>query len=84
MTIMDDAIDRVLADLRAEVRRALEQHRPMQSAHCGYAVILEELDELWDEVKGNRGSENSARVEALQVAAMGVRYIIDITGAWKK
>ena len=27
------------------------KHTPMASAHEGYAVILEELDETWDEIK---------------------------------
>ena len=77
----------------AEPQRARATHGPMNSHHEGYAVILEELDELWDVCKMNThkfGSEAAVRVEqrkfkreamrkeALQVAAMAVRFIEDI------
>ena len=51
----------------------------MNGPHEGYAVILEELDELWDEVKANRGTGGQAAREALQVAAMALRYILDVS-----
>jgi hypothetical protein len=57
---------------------ALEKHGALNSLHEGYAVILEELDELWDEIKKQR-CDNSALVkEASQVAAMGLRFLIDL------
>jgi hypothetical protein len=72
-------LDAALAEVRAEVLRAIEKHAPMNSAHEGYAVILEELDELWAEVKADQGYGPSACVEALQTAAMAVRYLTDIS-----
>jgi hypothetical protein len=46
------------------------------SAHEGYAVLLEEFDELWDEVKKNPTKRDPAamRKEAIQVAAMAIRF----------
>ena len=72
------AVDEVLALVRSEIARAAAKHPPMQSPHEGYAVILEEVDELWDEVKADRGRELSALEEAVQVAAMGIRYVTDL------
>jgi len=72
------AVDAVLTEVRAEILRAVSKHRPMNSPHEGYAVIAEELDELWDEVKEHRGRQLSAFGEAIQVAAMGVRYVADL------
>ena len=40
-----------LVDIEVELHRASEKHSAFHSGHEGYAVILEELDELWDEVK---------------------------------
>ena len=71
-------LDGILAQVRAEVVRARRKHRPMNSPHEGYAVILEEVDELWDEVKQDTGREQPALIEAVQVAAMGVRYAMDM------
>jgi len=69
-------LDKVLADVRAEVERAINMHGGLASAHEGHSVIREELEELWDEVKADRGYQQSAMTEALQTAAMGVKYII--------
>lgn len=76
---MTDPLDRVLAELRIEVGKARQKHAPMNSPHEGWAVIREELDpELWEHVCGDTGRSDEARKEALQVAAMGVRYILDL------
>jgi hypothetical protein len=62
-----------------ELRKAMKKHsRPMASAHEGYAVILEELDELWDEVKKQYPNKGRQLEEAIQVAAMAARFMIDV------
>lgn len=70
------AIDTVLALVRRELVRATAKFGSFASAHEGYAVILEEVDELWDEVKANRPER--ATEEAVQVAAMGARFLLDL------
>ena len=62
----------------AELLRAQSKHGPMKSGHEGYAVILEELDELWDEVKTRKPSVHAMREEAIQVAAMALRFVHDV------
>ncbi len=62
----------------SEFRRAEAKHAPMHSPHEGYAVIREELDELWDEIKGDAGRSPDALMEAMQTAAMCLRYIVDL------
>lgn len=73
-----DPIHIALGAVETELRAAMEKFGPMASAHEGYAVIQEELDELWDEVKA--GNRPNARAEAIQVAAMAVRFLIDVGG----
>lgn len=71
----------LIFELYNEVVRAASLHPPMHSGHEGYATILEELDELWEVVKAHDTSLARgplARKEALQIAAMGLRYIIDV------
>lgn len=67
------AFDAVLIELHA----AQAKFGPFASAHEGYAVLLEEVDELWHEVK--HGSIDRQREEAVQVAAMALRFLIDVT-----
>lgn len=71
-------VDRVLGEVRDELERAVRQHGPMASPHEGKAVIEEELDELWEHVKADTGRGPEARAEALQVAAMALRYVHDL------
>jgi len=71
-------VDNVLALVRAEIERAVKKHGPMHSPHEGYAVIKEEVDELWDDVKRDLGRTDGALTEAMQIAAMGVRYVCDL------
>lgn len=71
---MNDIVEEVLD----EVDSAMSQHAPMNSPHEGYAVIKEEVDELWEEVKMNCGRYGSAREEAIQIAAMAIRYLYDL------
>lgn len=63
--------------VRNELITASEKFGPFSSAHEGYAVIKEELDELWDKIKNNESPEELAK-EAKQVAAMGIRFLMDL------
>jgi len=70
-----------IAAIQTELGRAQAKHAPMHSVHEGYATILEELDELWEEVKKkpkNRSIEQ-LRNEAIQVGAMALRFVVDLT-----
>lgn len=61
-----------------ELSRATGKYGPMNSAHEAYAVILEELDEFWNEVKKKEPDLEKMRKELVQVAAMAMRAIHDI------
>ena len=66
-------------ELADELDLAMTKHPPMHSPHEGISVIREELDpELWDHVCADTGRSPEARHEALQVAAMALRYILDL------
>jgi nucleoside 2-deoxyribosyltransferase len=67
-----------IARVVAELRRAETKHKPFNSFHEGYAVILEEVEELWDDVKADR--HNAALAEAVQVSAMGLRFVVNLSG----
>lgn len=69
-------VDVVLGLIRAELLRARSKHGPMRSSHEGYAVILEEVDELWDDIKKN--NPHGASIEAIQVGAMALSYVVDL------
>lgn len=69
-------LDQAIEIVRSEYKRAERMFGAFNSAHEGYAVLLEEVDELWTEVKENR--PNQAKLEAIQVAAMALRFLVDV------
>ena len=77
-TEQQQRINILLDKVRDELNRAMSKHDPIRSPHEGYAVILEEVDELWDEVKAQLYYPPSAYKEALQIAAMAIRFIVDL------
>lgn len=65
------------ADALAEVSRAVTLgFGPAKSAHEGYAILLEEVDELKTHVWMNQKKRDieKMRTEAIQVAAMALRF----------
>jgi hypothetical protein len=72
------SLDSLLDEIAQEVERAQDMHAPMHSLHEGYAVLKEELDELWDEVRMKHPDFERARKEAIQCAAMAVRLVLDV------
>lgn len=73
-------VDLLLHMVKGELMMAREKHPAFHSAHEGYAVILEELDELKEEVwkKNSKRDITNMRRECIQVAAMAVRFHLDL------
>lgn len=73
-------VDEAFEAVRAELTSAMAKFPPFNSAHEGHSVIEEEFDELWDEIKLKQGARTleNMRAEAVQVAAMAIRFIVDV------
>ena len=72
-----------LDDVQEELARARKKFpRRQASAHEGFAVLAEEVDELWDEVKSSKLAPvertSRMRAECVQIAAMAIRFIEDV------
>lgn len=68
----------ILNEIHAEVIRAKSKHPgDYNSFHEAYAVLLEEVDELWDDIKADK-SPDVIRKEAVQVAAVAFRLIKEL------
>lgn len=77
----DPIVEFAMHLVMTELQSATRTNGAFHSAHEGAAVIKEEYDELWDEVrKKERDRDPTALVkEAKQVAAMGLRFLIDVS-----
>ena len=65
-------------DVRKELAKARNGHAPMHGPHEGYAVILEEVEELWAEVKKKKRDFELMKNECIQIAAMAIKFYEDI------
>jgi hypothetical protein len=66
----------ILENVRYELLRALKEHGDFNSCHEGFAVLLEEVDELWEEVKKKSSLRDIGKMyeESIQIAAMAVKF----------
>lgn len=71
----NDIIEKIGAELALIEERKIPKYN---SAHEAYAVILEELDELWVEVKRRHKRIIDMRKEAIQVATTTIRFLMDL------
>ena len=63
-----------------ELARARANHRVFASTHEAWAVLMEEVDELWDWVR-RKSVDRSAAVawtECVQIAAMAMAFAIEV------
>lgn len=68
-----------LAEVADELLRAQAKWAPMNSPHEAYAVILEEVDEFWAEVRKKQTEHDPVAMyeELVQIAAMAARAAVD-------
>lgn len=59
-----------------ELTAANKMFGPFASLHEGYAVLLEEVDELWDEIKKKNPDPVKVHKEAKQVGAMAAKFLM--------
>lgn len=77
----DEKLAQALSEISMEVHRAKKMFPThFHNQHEAYAVILEEVDELWDEIKKNQKKYDlpAQRTEAKQAAAMLVRLMVEL------
>lgn len=73
-------IKKAMREIYIELIRATAKYPKFASFHEGYAVIAEELEELWAEVKKKPKQRDfiKLRREAVQTGAMVLRFLYDL------
>ena len=61
-----------------ETYDASKRYPSFHSSHEGYAVLKEEVDELWEEIKKKDRDPEKLRKEAVQVGVMALRFLVDL------
>lgn len=74
-----DEVTEAVHLILCELISATAKFGKFNSAHEGAAVFLEEVDELWDHVKVKQSKRDipAMRGEAVQCAAMAIRFAVD-------
>jgi hypothetical protein len=73
-------VSSVATEAAHEAYAAAQKFEPFNSAHEGYAILLEEVDELWEVVRQKQSERDLAKLrkEAIQVAALALRFVTDV------
>lgn len=68
---------RIIEEISEELDRSMVHGSEFRSLHEAYAVIFEEVDELWEIAKQKRRDRDPAalRVELIQIATMAIKTI---------
>jgi NTP pyrophosphatase (non-canonical NTP hydrolase) len=64
--------------IEKEINFSRLDHGEFKGSHEGYAVLLEEVDELWSEIKKKDRDFDKMKKECIQIAAMAVKFYEDI------
>ena len=76
-----DRLTEIITAVYDEVERATSLHGSMHSTHEAYGIIAAEVHEFFLDMIAN--DLEAGKIEAVQVAAMCVRFIYD-SDSWKK
>lgn len=79
--IIDNTLDMILSWIKHAFVIATKRFGNFHNAHEGYAVLLEEVEELWENVKLNQSNKQrleAIKDESIHVAAMAIRIIYDV------
>ena len=71
----------VLTRIYEEYLAALKQHKPFNSPHEAYAVILEELQETWHLIMNDEkawAGRDAMKNEIVAVGAMAMRFMVEL------
>lgn len=77
---LNENLENIIEAAKAETLGALKNWPKFNSAHEGFAVLKEEVDELWEHVKTNQKKRHIAdmKKEAIQIAAMALRFALEV------
>ena len=65
--------EKTINAMRIEAHAAEVEHGHFNSFHEAYAILLDEVDQLWDEIKKHNHDKDNIYAEAIQVAACAAR-----------
>ena len=76
---VEGIINGFLSQVEREYYDARIKFGDFNSPHEGWGVISEELDELWDLIRANKGRTPATREECIQIAAMAMAYYLEVS-----
>ena len=74
-TLMVD--EKLLDEISKEIESAREKYGKIANMHEAYSIILEELDEFWDSIKGKEDMQKT-RKELIQVVSACFMALEDV------
>jgi hypothetical protein len=73
-------VPKAFTAVKHELEAAVNAFPPFNSEHEAFAILKEEVDELWEAVRMKQSDPariEAIRAEAIQVAAMALRLLVE-------
>ena len=75
--MMLDTINRLQEEISSEMQRGDKKYGPHPGPKRGFGALRAEFNELWTEIEAEDANPVSIRKEAVQVAAMALKFLRD-------
>jgi NTP pyrophosphatase (non-canonical NTP hydrolase) len=71
-------LDEAIIVIREAYESAMTQHpKPYNSQHEAFAILKEEVDELWEEIRKKDRNRAAVRLELTHVGAVVIRFLVE-------
>ena len=70
-------LERLVGEIVAEMLRGDAKHNPHSGPKRGFGALRNEYNELQTEIEAEDGTPESIKTEAIQVAAMALKFLRD-------
>jgi hypothetical protein len=80
MLSAEKSVEEIVQYVLREVASSSMDNPPMRTLHEGFGVLIEEVDEFWEEVRKKRNARDIEKIrkELIQVAAVAVKIVRDV------
>lgn len=72
-----EELEQLVGEIVAEMLRGDGKHKPHPGPKRGFGALRNEYNELQTEIEAENGTPESIRTEAIQVAAMALKFLRD-------
>lgn len=73
-------VGKTIKAIIAEYNRAINRNGPFNSTYEGWAILIQKMEELWEEIKKVEAGNSGEKLHkyAAQIGALAMRFMVDL------